>query len=304
MITRDLNEYKKIENEYNEKLQSFPEEWKDLKFEGVVDGYKISNHGRIKTLNDKIKKIIMLGGYAYVRLNTNDGEKKSFQISHLVALSFIDIPDELIQKGYNTDTLKINNKNGIKYCNAVFNLEWVVPETQMKSESISESVVHEICKYLEEGRPNKYIIEKTGVSNSIIYSIQSGNTWKKISNQYNITSRVNSLDDDTIHSICRELSDGVLSGNAIAKKYGVSRNYIHALRKKVYRPDITNQYDFDKFVVKEQISDEVIHNICKDIQSGNYTVSYIANKYGISTPYVMLIKQHKKRTNISKLYDF
>lgn len=88
--------------------------WKPIKdFEGF---YEVSNIGRVK--NIRRNKVLVAGkdkdGYPQVLLCKN-GERKCRKIHRLVAIAFIDNPNQ-----YNC----INHKDEIKSNNCVDNLEW------------------------------------------------------------------------------------------------------------------------------------------------------------------------------------
>ena len=91
--------------------------WKDIEgFEGL---YQVSSLGNIKSFkqnkNGKIlKKQITYDGYAFVGLVKNK-ISKNYKIHRLVAQSFIDNPDNL---------LEINHKDKNKLNNCIDNLEW------------------------------------------------------------------------------------------------------------------------------------------------------------------------------------
>jgi len=320
MAFKTIEEIKQVEYEYKEKLETFAEEWQYINIDEIKSGYKISNHGRIMNPNGKIMSLYSKDLYLYIKLITNEGTRKSYQVHRLVAKIFIDIPKKYIDNGYTYETLQVNHINGIRYCNAVFNLEWCTPKEntehahrvglawKLHGENNSNSVistddVHKICKYLEEGKSNAYIKNHINVSDSVIHSIRSGENWKSTTSQYKFAQRINSIDDETIHDICKDIASGNFSGNEIARKYGVSNTYIQQLRRKEFRPDITSQYDFSKYVIKEQISDEIIHNICKDIES-NLSTTQISKKYNLSKSYINDIKHHRKRVDITKNYNF
>lgn len=90
------------------------EYWKDIKgYEGL---YQISNYGNVKSfyrniiLSPKTDK----DGYKEVSL-TKDHKKKTFKVHRLVAVAFLENPDNLPQ---------VNHKDECKDNNTVDNLEW------------------------------------------------------------------------------------------------------------------------------------------------------------------------------------
>lgn len=99
--------------------------WKDIK--GYIGLYQVSNYGRIKSL-DRIVKYSNCRSVNYkskIRKSSNSeyrlialskfGNVKMIKISRLVALHFLPII-----KGKNI----VNHKDGNKYNDNVFNLEW------------------------------------------------------------------------------------------------------------------------------------------------------------------------------------
>ena len=104
--------------------------WKDIKdFEGL---YKVSNLGNVKSSERRVKngkntfrtqkeRLVKLkpnlerNGYVYCMLY-KDNKAYSKQVHRLVALAFIQNPDNLPQ---------VNHKDGNKENNSIDNLEWV-----------------------------------------------------------------------------------------------------------------------------------------------------------------------------------
>lgn len=88
--------------------------WKDIKNYEFL--YQVSNFGRIKNLvtNKILKGFYNKKGYLSVKLYKNKNTK-TFFIHRLVALNFIDNPENKLQ---------VNHINGIKDDNNLSNLEW------------------------------------------------------------------------------------------------------------------------------------------------------------------------------------
>ena len=95
------------------------EQW--LPIEDYEDLYQVSNYGRVKSVgNNKTRKekILKSGtdnyGYQLVAL-CKDGKQKMFKVHRLVAMAFIDNPNNYGE---------VNHKDEVKTNNHVDNLEW------------------------------------------------------------------------------------------------------------------------------------------------------------------------------------
>lgn len=100
------------------KLDLF-EEW--LPIENYEDLYQVSNWGRVKSLNYRhtnqeqiLKQINDKDGYQQIRLY-KDGKGKTFKVHRLVAMAFIQNPNNYTE---------INHKDECKTNNRIDNLEW------------------------------------------------------------------------------------------------------------------------------------------------------------------------------------
>lgn len=86
------------------------------------EGYQVSNHGNVKSLKYGKERILKPAkvSFGYLRVDlSKQGKRKIYYIHRLVAMAFIDNPNNLEQ---------INHKNEIKTDNRVENLEWCTNE--------------------------------------------------------------------------------------------------------------------------------------------------------------------------------
>ena len=131
------------------------EEWKDIKgYEGL---YQISNLGRIKSLNyNRTKKEKILSnstnrkGYLFVILYKN-GKKKSFKVHRLVAIHFIENPNNYFQ---------VNHKDENKSNNRVDNLEWCTQEYNLNYGTRNKRISEKMKGYKHIKETKKKISEK------------------------------------------------------------------------------------------------------------------------------------------------
>jgi hypothetical protein len=166
------------------------EVWKDVKgFEGL---YKVSNLGNVKRLISQrvfaerlIGRTIDKYGYAK-RVLSKDGKNNYFTEHRLVAIAFIDNPD---------NKATVNHINGIKTDNRVENLEWNTTienhqhaiDTGLKDQ---KGIKHHKCKLTEEqvleireigfSQTRMSLSKKYGVSRTNILGIIRGKFWKHL----------------------------------------------------------------------------------------------------------------------------
>ena len=217
-----LKKYYELINDSDE-----PEIWKPINI-GDKPLYEISNHGRVRRIDTKYvinpfhsyrkdsDGAFIKSRPTYLRVQIyyyENGKRKKMhcEISRLVAMAFIPIPDKYIDEGYNAETLQVNHiRGGYEiYNNFVSNLEWCTPdenidkafETGLRNPKYGEDHhatylstldVMDICKCIENGLGVKESYNKLSLKHLPykvfkynFYNIKYKLSWKWISQNYN-----------------------------------------------------------------------------------------------------------------------
>ena len=105
-------------------------------------------------------------------------------------------------------------------------------------------------------------------------------------------------------TICEMLQDGKTPAEII-NLTGYSATWVRGIFNREYCLEISKNYTWNlepKLGIK--IQDSVVHNICKDIASGELSLRKIAAKYGVSPTMVMDLRHGRLRVDITSQYDF
>lgn len=177
-------------------------EWRFIDFlQNIQPWYFVSSSGIIySVLRNKFLKQMPIGkGYLRVSLYMIDGTKKDYLVHRLVLMAFKPIENPELYQG--------NHKNGIKTCNALFNLEWATQsenvihaykngfykqgEGHNFNTLFTQKEVHLICRGLQDNMSIEDICEKllnreyTSKLRMSIKLIKDRKNWKSVSRYYN-----------------------------------------------------------------------------------------------------------------------
>ena len=123
------------------------EVWRDI--EGYEDWYKVSNLGRVKSINNRkiLKTNFNKDGYERVSI-TKDHTTQTFLIHRLVAKAFISNPNNFPQVNH-IDGNKNNNKvSNLEWCTASYNVKHAfVHKLRKNKKGIENKLSKPICQY-------------------------------------------------------------------------------------------------------------------------------------------------------------
>lgn len=182
----------------------------------------------------------------------------------------------------------------IRYRNA-----WteVSKDYEFPTNRLSISIVQLICEYISKGYTNVKISELLTVSENSVQKIRKRKVWAEISKDYEFP--VKKIDKETAIKICEMLQEG-LCPKTIAKELGVGKRLVEHIRSRTSWAEVSKDYIFE--YSKFKTPDEVVHNICKELEKGGKYMKDIAEENNVSLTFVKDIKYGKSRTDISKNY--
>lgn len=207
----------------------------------------IYEDGKVYSLNSNkyLKTQLCEKGYHKITLYHNK-KRKTFLLHRLVALSFLDLPE-------NYEDLEVNHKDGDKSNNNVINLEWATSLDNIKhaiscglrnsNYKLTEKDVHTVCRLLQEGFRNYDIANIVGISKSHVSSIKTRRCYPEIVSEYDISfvEKKARISLDKIISICELLQEG-FKDYQIAKKLNVNHRVVGTIRKRLTHTSVSVNY--------------------------------------------------------------
>lgn len=218
---------------------------KNLQFIGQPS-YAVSREGKVYSLKSSrfLKSFSDTSGYQYIECYEH-GKKHKFAVHRLVALAFLDNPE---------NKKEVNHKDGNKSNNHLSNLEWVTPSencihaerTGLRNNAkLDDFTVHNICTKLCEGFRVCDISSMFGIPRSYISDIKNKKTYVYISNEYDFPEFKNpeKMSDEKVIKICELLSEG-MSNKEIASIVGVLTRKVSEIRRRLHFHSITVNYNW------------------------------------------------------------
>lgn len=236
--------------------------WEELVYYGKETTYLISNYGRVKSTQikgngyikyrEKILKPLHIGKYLAVCISV-DGKIIREYIHRLVAMTFIPVPENLINQGYVMKTLEVNHilsGDEYKHYNHVSNLEWCTGsenknhdyntgvrkrgENSHLATKNTEYQINNVCRLLEQDKLSvPEISDITGVNMGVVYDILYNGSWRHISKNYkisNYTRKNRKYSHEQINMIKKYIDEN-LSIREISNITNIPYSYIWTIRK-------------------------------------------------------------------------
>lgn len=319
MLDTNSREYMVKMNVYNKYINEIPEVWKTIKIGGYDTKCEVSNHGRFinHRTGHTIEPSYDSNEYIRVRIPTSSTTTTHISLHRLVARYFCTIPKRITSIGLNYNDLVVVHRNGIKRCNAAFNLQWCTQYENMQnaftgnikshSSRISEETAISICELIMEKKTNEEISKILGVTNKTVQHIRAKECWNQVTDAYDFpklsTVVPYSIPDSKIHDVCKYLQEHKYTDTEIAEKTGLQRRYITEIRNGDKRLDISSLYDIDRSAVTRDLT-ENIHEVCRLLEIGELSQRKIAKIAGVSQNTVSNVFNRKKYTEISSKYNF
>lgn len=278
------------------------EQWRYIYLMNSKSRYMVSSCGRVYSeySNKILKPVVSNCGYLRVNLYHNKNNKK-VSVHRLVAIAFIDNPDNLPE---------VNHKDGDKTNNNVDNLEWVtssmndyhayligIKTAKHGDESHlakykRKNVIY-ACELMESGEYTLPEISKmTSIDIAMLYCIRNRKSWINISKFYDVENcKVvkNQYNETQIELVYALLEEDKLSIYDISDKTGVKTSSIYNIlvnrdTKFGYLREIYDVTRFHRKVLPD-LHEDVVKDVTEYLNAG-YTPKKISKliheKYNIN----------------------
>lgn len=229
---------------------------KNLKEIGY-DTYCATRCGRIYSIRSGkfLKPKLSTNGYHMVTLS-QDGSRLEVSVHRLVARAYLSCDG--LYKGVSVDHYVVNHIDFDKLNNSLDNLEYCTQLENVRHSvdggryskineyrPLSDAIVHQVCKLLDDGSRNKDISTLLGIPTETVSQIRAGIVYGDISDEYDFTKipTKNRISESKVLGICLELSQGA-SVNKVRLKFSVSHLTVKSIKQRKTYTYISNNYDW------------------------------------------------------------
>lgn len=220
-------------------------------FEGYFvneDGKVFSNkQGKVREISQSVQRKYYASSFWL-----EDGTQKHIYVHRLVALTFIDNPEN---KPF------VNHKDGNKLNNHVSNLEWVTRQENVDHAMennlvpamvgvnngraiLTEDQVRDIYSKLLNGEKSIDLAREFSVEKTTIGNIKRRKEWKHITKDFppiKIKFKAQKQSDEVAHEVCKRLELGILP-TPIADELNVSVDFVYDLKRRKGFKHVTSLY--------------------------------------------------------------
>lgn len=248
----------------------YPETWVEFsyyEYPMIAKHYMVSNYGFIhNTITNNIiplNKEYNKDHHISVTLATIDGGHYCEELHRIILFTFCPI--------YHKENFDVNHRDGIKYHNWLWNLEWCTKSGNVRHAiknnliSLGEDRVNtvatndqirSICELISQGISTKEICKMINIPNCdmrrLVQNIKNGHCWTHISKDYdfsNMDKVTYTFNEDQIRIICKYMEDHGKSSSSqeILSLFGLDYHSMDKKQKMKYASvisDIRNKRTF------------------------------------------------------------
>ena len=206
------------------------------------------------------------------------------------------VPAVEIAKRYNISQSTVSDiRHGRKYKDISCMYE-------LKSNKLSDGIVHEVCRLMAEGKRNIEISKITNLDTDSISRIRTKKSYKHISDLYEYSDIIKKIPDEIVHKVCKMLEDGKRNAT-ISRQLGLDFEAVSNIRRGITYKYISSNYNIKKNSKRRsKVTEEDVHKMCKLLEEGHSNCD-IATWCNVSRAQVSAVRNGYIHSDISKNYN-
>lgn len=136
--------------------------------------------------------------------------------------------------------------------------------------------------------------------------------WENVNHACEYDLRFSTYAPEYIHLVCSLLESNEHSLREISDITGVEYGMVRKIYGGICHKSISDQYNIRNYspndhtskIKQNKLSDETVHDICKELVKGDLYITEIARKYNTTATSVIRFRNHKARKDITEQYNF